>query len=88
MTALTATAPRPCAAGHVGYELSPFIPTVEGLIDAAVTRFKGSGQLNTVQHHDWHHRFPSKHFSLYFTHWDRWCGTLHPKYDKEVFTYF
>ncbi len=20
------------------------------------------------------------HFSLYFTHWDRWCGTQHPTY--------
>lgn len=20
------------------------------------------------------------HFSLYFTHWDRWCGTQHPAY--------
>jgi sterol desaturase/sphingolipid hydroxylase (fatty acid hydroxylase superfamily) len=44
--------------------------------------------LNTVQHHDMHHRFPRNHFSLYFTHWDRWCGTLHPKYDEKLFSYF
>jgi hypothetical protein len=33
-------------------------------------------------------RYPGLHFSLYFTHWDRWCGTLHPKYDAALFTYF
>lgn len=44
--------------------------------------------LNTVQHHDMHHRYPTKHFSLYFTHWDRLMGTLHPKYDTELFSYF
>jgi sterol desaturase/sphingolipid hydroxylase (fatty acid hydroxylase superfamily) len=33
-------------------------------------------------------RFPSRHFSLYFTHWDRWMGTLHPKYDATLFRYF
>ena len=44
--------------------------------------------LNTVQHHDMHHRFPRNHFSLYFTHWDRWMGTLHPKYEADLFCYF
>ena len=43
-----------------------------------------SGALNTVQHHDMHHRFPTRHFSLYFTHWDRWCGTEHPAYCEQV----
>jgi hypothetical protein len=33
-------------------------------------------------------RYPGLHFSLYFTHWDRWCGTLHPTYDAALFTYF
>ncbi len=28
-----------------------------------------------------------RHFSLYFTHWDRWCGTLLPSYDEQLFTY-
>ena len=42
------------------------------------------GALNTVQHHDMHHRFPTRHFSLYFTHWDRWCGTEHPAYCEQV----
>ena len=40
--------------------------------------------LNTVQHHDMHHRFPTRHFSLYFTHWDRWCGTEHPGYRAQA----
>ncbi|KDD75539.1 hypothetical protein H632_c629p0 [Helicosporidium sp. ATCC 50920] len=37
-------------------------------------------RLNTVRHHDMHHRHPAYHFSLYFTHWDRLCGTEHPDY--------
>ena len=40
--------------------------------------------LNTVRHHDMHHRFPTRHFSLYFTHWDRWCGTEHPAYRAQA----
>lgn len=60
--------------GHAGYELAPFIPTAVGM---ASLLLRGPwraplGALNTVQHHDMHHRFPSKHFSLYFTHWDRY----------------
>eukprot|EP00877_Chromochloris_zofingiensis_P005495 jgi/Chrzof1/14947/Cz09g21230.t1 len=75
-------------AGHAGYELSPFIPTLEGVLSLMIHGLKGSSSMNTVQHHDMHHRYPTKHFSLYFTHWDRWCGTLHPKYDADLFTYF
>lgn len=75
-------------AGHVGYELSPFIPTLEGVWALLSCGLRGSRGLNTVQHHDLHHRFPSKHFSLYFTHWDRWMGTLHPKYEANLFRYF
>jgi hypothetical protein len=44
------------AAGHAGYELSPFIPTLEGLSALLVAGWGGSGALNTVQHHDLHHR--------------------------------
>lgn len=79
--------PRPTA-GHVGYELSPFIPTLEGVWALLSCGMRGSPSLNTVQHHDMHHRFPTKHFSLYFTHWDRWMGTLHPKYEAGLFRYF
>lgn len=74
--------------GHAGYELSPFIPTLESIVSFLLTGLRGSNALNTVQHHDMHHRFPTKHFSLYFTHWDRWMGTLHAKYDAELFRYF
>eukprot|EP00775_Hariotina_reticulata_P003455 gene3455-3726_t len=75
-------------AGHVGYELAPFIPTIEGITSLLLCGLEGSAGLNTVQHHDMHHRFPTKHFSLYFTHWDRWMGTLHPKYEATLFRYF
>ena len=77
------------AGGHAGYEIAPFIPSLEAVI-VAVARWvypSGkdlSGALNTVQHHDMHHRYPTRHFSLYFTHWDRWCGTEHPAYCKQV----
>lgn len=80
--------PLPHTAGHVGYELSPFIPTLEGVWALLSCGLRGSPRLNTVQHHDIHHRFPTKHFSLYFTHWDRWMGTLHPKYEANLFRYF
>jgi lathosterol oxidase len=47
----------------VGYELAPFIPTLEGLVALAARGLAGRGlaplpALNTVQHHDLHHRFP------------------------------
>jgi hypothetical protein len=45
------------AAGHVGYELSPFIPTIEGIAALLGCGLKGSAGLNTVQHHDMHHRW-------------------------------
>eukprot|EP00201_Polytomella_parva_P006413 CAMPEP_0175076262 /NCGR_PEP_ID=MMETSP0052_2-20121109/22601_1 /TAXON_ID=51329 ORGANISM="Polytomella parva, Strain SAG 63-3" /NCGR_SAMPLE_ID=MMETSP0052_2 /ASSEMBLY_ACC=CAM_ASM_000194 /LENGTH=260 /DNA_ID=CAMNT_0016345325 /DNA_START=900 /DNA_END=1682 /DNA_ORIENTATION=+ len=44
--------------------------------------------MNTVQHHDLHHRYPNRHFSLYFTHWDRWCGTMVRQYDQMLYSYF
>lgn len=71
--------------GHAGYELAPFIPSIEQF---CWTLMRGTGTLckglNTVRHHDMHHRYPTKHFSLYFTHWDRFCGTLHSSYDSIV----
>uniref|UniRef100_A0A7R9YUX7 Fatty acid hydroxylase domain-containing protein n=1 Tax=Chlamydomonas euryale TaxID=1486919 RepID=A0A7R9YUX7_9CHLO len=76
--------------GHAGYEIAPFIPTAAGL--ASLLMHGPSAQppagLNTVRHHDMHHRFPGRHFSLYFTHWDRWLGTLHPDYDASVSRHF
>ena len=77
------------AGGHAGYEIAPFIPSLEAVIVGVVrwahpTGKDLSGALNTVQHHDMHHRYPTRHFSLYFTHWDRWCGTEHPAYSEQV----
>lgn len=74
--------------GHAGYELAPFIPTVEGIMRMLLFGCKCPCiALNTVQHHDLHHRFPTKHFSLYFTHWDKLFGTEHKDYNSR-FTYF
>lgn len=73
--------------GHAGYEIAPFIPSIEALILAAFCGNKRKDfarVLNTVQHHDLHHRYPSFHFSLYMTHWDRMCGTEHPSYSSPV----
>jgi Delta7-sterol 5-desaturase len=69
--------------------MSPFLPHLSNAIVSALYGFnhRYSG-FNTVKHHDMHHRFPSKHFSLYFTHWDRVCGTLHPTYREYVVPYF
>ena len=85
------------AGGHAGYEIAPFIPSLEAvaaLVLGARWRSAGSAPavpcaaLNTVRHHDMHHRFPRSHFSLYFTHWDRWCGTEHPAYRGAVESHF
>ena len=76
------------AGGHAGYELAPFIPSLESLLSLLWHGAKPCAALNTVRHHDMHHRFPNKHFSLYFTHWDRWCGTEHPSYQADVSGHF
>lgn len=63
---------RSATGGHIGYELAPFIPSMESLLCLLWNgTARPSGALNTVRHHDMHHRYPNKHFSLYFTHWDR-----------------
>lgn len=68
--------------------MAPFIPTLEGALSALLAGRRGWSGVNTVQHHDLHHRFPSRHFSLYFTHWDRICGTMVPGYDEKLFRYY
>eukprot|EP00960_Hanusia_phi_P038115 753289-Hanusia_phi.AAC.5 len=69
--------------GHCGYEIFPYVPHVSQLLWAATGM---SGQLrkllNDVYHHDIHHQYPGFHFSLYFTHWDKLLGTIHPKWSK------
>jgi len=80
--------------GHAGYEIAPYIPSAEGLAFwawrtllmtlGAASRVSVSKGLNTVAHHDMHHRYPNVHFSLYMTHWDRLMGTEHPSYAAYV----
>ncbi|EIE27586.1 hypothetical protein COCSUDRAFT_11014, partial [Coccomyxa subellipsoidea C-169] len=78
--------------GHAGYEIAPFIPSMESLIFGVLSWVQPAwnlrGGLNTVRHHDMHHRFPTRHFSLYFTHWDRWCGTEHVDYRTAVSVHY
>ena len=71
---------RCAAGGHAGYEIAPLIPSAEQLLwtlgHLAVGKSPGpASDLNVVADHDRHHRFPRTHFSLYFRHWDAWCGT-------------
>ena len=70
--------------GHAGYELQPFIPSVEQLMWFALRGARLAKGLNTILHHDMHHQFPNKHFSLYFTHWDYLCGTMHGAYEPRA----
>ncbi|MDB5704262.1 MAG: sterol desaturase, partial [Sphingomonas bacterium] len=44
------------------------------------TRSPLTGWLTTTTHHDLHHSEGRHNFGLYFTWWDRWMGTEHPKY--------
>jgi Delta7-sterol 5-desaturase len=44
------------------------------------------GQFTTTTHHDLHHSGGfGCNFGLYFTFWDRICGTEHPRY-RELFS--
>jgi Delta7-sterol 5-desaturase len=36
--------------------------------------------LTTTLHHEMHHAYGRYNYGLYFTWWDRWCGTEHPEY--------
>lgn len=38
----------------------------------------------TTTHHDLHHKHFNHNFGLYFTWWDKWFGTEHPRY-RETF---
>ena len=60
--------------GHAGVELHP-----AGWVDR-----KWLDWLTTTTHHDLHHSEGNHNFGLYFTWWDRWMGTEHPRY-KERF---
>ena len=66
--------------GHAGYEIAPFIPSIQQLAWRLAGRAGHPAALSTVSHHDLHHRYPTRHFALYFTHWDAALGTEHPGY--------
>jgi Delta7-sterol 5-desaturase len=36
--------------------------------------------MTTTLHHEMHHAHGHANYGLYFTWWDRWCGTEHPEY--------
>ncbi len=52
--------------GHLGYELFP----------ASVYRHPLGRWLNSSVYHNLHHERFQGNYSLYFTFWDRWMGTL------------
>ncbi len=40
--------------------------------------------LTTTLHHDMHHAHGRCNYGLYFTWWDRFCGTEHPEYRQRL----
>lgn len=59
------------AMGHAGFEFFP-----RWWLDSPLTRW-----INTTTHHDLHHNGSFNHnYGLYFTWWDKWMGTEHPRY--------
>ena len=58
------------AIGHAGHELAW----------SGFTRSRWTGWLTTTTHHDLHHSEGRHNSGLYFTWWDRWMGTEHPRY--------
>lgn len=58
------------AIGHSGHELAW----------SGFTRSAWTGWLTTTTHHDLHHSEGRYNYGLYFTWWDRWMGTEHPRY--------
>lgn len=63
------------AMGHAGTELHP-----SWWLSTPLTRW-----INTTTHHDLHHAGGfNTNYGLYFTWWDKWMGTEHPRY-RETF---
>ena len=57
---------------HAGSELFP-----AGWVDNPLTSW-----ISTTTHHDLHHS-SGHNYGFYFTFWDRWMGTEHPRYKEE-----
>ncbi|WP_071870619.1 sterol desaturase family protein [Atopomonas hussainii] len=60
--------------GHAGYELFPRVMLHSGWFN----------WLTTTTHHDLHHQNGRYNYGLYFTWWDRCCGTEHPQYAQRL----
>lgn len=62
------------AMGHAGFEFFP-----RWWLSTPLTSW-----INTTVHHDLHHNGGfNTNYGLYFTWWDKWMGTEHPKYRKK-----
>jgi Delta7-sterol 5-desaturase len=62
------------AMGHAGFEFFP-----RWWLSTPLTRW-----INTTVHHDLHHNGGfNTNYGLYFTWWDKWMGTEHPKYREK-----
>lgn len=59
--------------GHTAYEFWH-----KDLLDRPIQKI-----LNTPTHHNLHHKYHQKNFSIYYNFWDKVCGTNHVKYDEE-----
>lgn len=61
------------AMGHAGFEFFP-----RWWLDSPLTSW-----INTTVHHDMHHNGGfNANYGLYFTWWDKWMGTEHPRYHE------
>ena len=58
------------AVGHCSHELFPWAWTQRGALR----------WITPVTHHHFHHARNRGNYGLYFTWWDRWCGTEDPAY--------
>ncbi|HEY2751176.1 sterol desaturase family protein [Phenylobacterium sp.] len=58
---------------HAGYELTPARADGRPWLD----------WITTTTHHDLHHAQAGYNFAPWFTWWDRWLGTEHPRYHAE-----
>jgi Delta7-sterol 5-desaturase len=62
------------AMGHAGFEFFP-----RWWLSTSLTRW-----INTTVHHDLHHNGGfNTNYGLYFTWWDKWMGTEHPRYREK-----
>jgi len=56
--------------GHLGWEIFP----------KGMDKHWFGQWFNTSTNHNMHHKYFRGNYGLYFTFWDKWMGTTHPKY--------